>query len=283
MKSLIINIDDAGSSDAVNKAVKKCYLSGGVTGISLIACGERFREACTILHDLGKPEAGVHLTLTGRFTPCTKPSSAIETLTHKGSFAGNYWGFMLLYAQKRLRPEQVYLELSNQVKRVKEEGFRVTHLDSHEHIHMFPGILDITIKLASEFNIPYVRLPLENTAVIRKRFSIIDFLRHAGLKVFSSGAEKVMSRAGIKCNDSFLGHFHSGRIDDDILDFMLENLADGVNELAIHPAVFPPQLLKESQACRNAQKELDTLISGRWKRHADAGKVRLVTHGEAAG
>ena len=284
MKSLIINADDAGYSDAVNEAVRKCYLSGVITGVSVMACGKRFHEACAILRDLGKTEVGVHLTLTGHFTPCTKPFLSIETLLRKGTFVGNYWGFMLLSARKKLKSEQIYLELSNQIKKVKEEGLEVTHLDSHEHIHMFPEVLDVTMRLASEFNIPYMRLPLEKAAVMRKQFRVKDLLRHSGLKVFTSRAKRVASRAHVKCNDAFLGHFHSGRIDDDILTFMVENLADGVNELASHPGIFPRELSEKSPGRhRNAQKELDTLISGRWKRHLDAGGIRLISHRESAG
>jgi predicted glycoside hydrolase/deacetylase ChbG (UPF0249 family) len=283
MKSLIINADDAGSSDAVNEAVKRCYLSGSITGVSVMACGRRFHEACAMLHELGKTEVGVHLTLTGRFAPCTESGSAVKTLLRKGVFVKNYWRFMMLCAQRKPEPEQMQLELSNQIKRVKREGFEVTHLDSHEHIHMFPEVLDVTMRLASEFNIPYIRLPLEKAFVIKKQFLVRDFLRHAALKMFSSRAKKVMSRANVRRNDFFLGHFHSGRIDDDILIFMMQNLPEGINELAVHPAILSQELFEECPRRLNAQRELDMLVSGRWRESVDSGKIRLISHSKAVG
>ncbi|MFH1553150.1 MAG: ChbG/HpnK family deacetylase [Candidatus Omnitrophota bacterium] len=281
MKSLIVNADDVGFSDAINEAARNCYLSGAITGVSVLACGRRFQEACAMLHDLGKTEVGVHLTLTGNLPPCTEQRLEIRTLLRdKDLFVGNYWDLMSLYFRKKLKPEQIHLELANQIRRVKGEGLKVTHLDSHEHIHMFPEVLKITRALAEEFDVPYIRLPLENGAVIRKQFSLKDLLRHAGLKAFTLRSKGIFSGTQVKSNDFFMGHFHSGRIDDDILTFMMENLAEGVTELAVHPAVMSRELLEESPWHRNAQKELDTLINGGWRARTRAGDIRLISHSQ---
>ncbi|MFC1480070.1 carbohydrate deacetylase [Candidatus Omnitrophota bacterium] len=281
MKSLIVNADDVGFSDAINEAAKDCYLAGAITGVSVLACGRRFQEACAMLRDLGKTEVGVHLTLTGNLPPCTEQRLEVRTLLRdKDLFVGNYWGFMALYFRKKLEAGQIHLELANQIRRVKDEGLNVTHLDSHEHIHMFPEVLKITRALAEEFDVPYIRLPLEEVGVIRKRFLLKDLLRHAGLKAFGLTSKGILSGAQVKCNDFFLGHFHSGRIDDDILIFMMENLADGITELAVHPAVMSRELLEESPWHRNAQKELETIIDGRWRKRIGAGGIRLVSHSQ---
>ena len=279
---MIINVDDVGLSDAINGAAKECYLSGAITGVSVIACGRRFREACAVLRDLGKTETGVHLTLTGGLRPCTGDLSLINSLLRKnGTFVRGYMNLAVLYSLGRIAAGQIYLELGNQIKRLKEEGLRVTHLDSHEHIHMFPPVLKVAVTLAHEFDIPYIRLPREVPAVIRKRFSVRDLLRLAGLKAFTPGAERTISRAQVKCNAAFLGHFHSGRIDDDILCFMMKNLAEGVNELAVHPGVMSRELMDESPWHRNAPVELDALLNGRWRKIADSGKIPLISHREA--
>lgn len=281
-KKLIVNVDDVGLSDAVNEAAEKCYRENAITGVSVMVCGKRFQDAASMLRRLGKTEVGVHLTLAGKFPPCTQNRSAIKSLlSGEGTFVRNYRRFMLHYFQRRLNPDEIYLELANQIKKVRAEGLEVTHLDSHEHVHMIPAVLKITLRLANEFGVPYIRLPLEGAAVFRKQFKARDLARHAALKVFAARAKKAISGAGLYCNDAFLGHFHSGRINDDILCFMMENLPGGVTELALHPAVMSPRLLEDSPWHRNAPVELDALLNGKWRKAAETNGARLVTHKEA--
>jgi predicted glycoside hydrolase/deacetylase ChbG (UPF0249 family) len=282
MKSLIINADDVGLSDSINKAVERCYSSGVITGTSVIGCGRRVREAAGMLRDLGKTEVGAHLTLTGQFEPCTKDASNIKTLLFgKGVFHGDYGRFMRLCSAGKIDIGQVYIELASQIKRIKGEGLEITHLDSHEHVHMFPEVLEVVMTLAEEFKIPYIRLPLEDPVVIKKQFKVRDLLRYGGLRMFALRAKKKLFRKNFDADGNFLGHFHSGRIDDDILFFMITHLREGVSELAVHPGVMSPELLEESPWHRNAQREMDALINGRWKTFADSEGVRLVTHKEA--
>jgi predicted glycoside hydrolase/deacetylase ChbG (UPF0249 family) len=283
MRSLIVNADDVGLSDGVNEAVRRSYLSGAITGVSVMACGRCFREAAAMLRDLEKPETGVHLTLTGGFFPCTKTASKIKSLLNKrGAFPGDYWAFMARYFRKKTRMDEIYLELVNQIKKVKEEGLTITHLDSHEHVHIFPGVLKVVVSLAKEFNIPYIRLPLERTVVTRIGFRVIDLLRHEGLKAFASRAGKTITAANLKHNDTFLGHFHSGRIDDDVLVFMMKNLAEGVSELALHPGVTSRGVLSDPvHHHSNAPIELDALLNGKWRQLSESEGIRLISHKEA--
>lgn len=282
MKTLIVNADDVGLSDAINEAVKECYRSAAITGSSVISCGRKFPEGSGMLREAGRAEAGVHLALTGGFTPCAGKADDVNTLLgDSGTFVKDYPAFFQLYFGKKLNPDEIYLELAGQIKKVMDEGIKVTHIDSHEHIHMLPGILAVVIKLAKEFDVPYIRVPLEKWENTGKKFRPKDLLRHAALKPFASRAKKAIAGAGLKCNDAFLGHFHSGRIDDDILCFMMQNLADGVNELAVHPGVASPKLAKDSPWHSNAPKELDALLNGRWREVASSLGVRLISHSEA--
>ena len=40
-------------------------------------------------------------------------------------------------------------------------GFSISHLDSHQHLHMFPGLWNITLQLSNKYNIPIIRIPAE--------------------------------------------------------------------------------------------------------------------------
>lgn len=278
MKRLIINADDAGLSGEINSAIKKCFERGVITGTSLIASGESFSQACDMLKEIGKSDAGVHLTLTGCLKPCTKIPSAVATvLEDRKAFPESYFGFMARYYRGIIHPEHVYLEFANQIQKVISRGFTVTHLDSHEHVHMFPGVLKVVIALAKEYSIPYVRLPLEPWSVICKDFGLKDLLRHAALKAFALSAKRLIKKSDIKCNDFFLGHFHSGRLNEEILDFMLEKMPEGVTELAVHPAVESPDFLKKFPWYKNASKEMEILTEGFLRQKALDKGIEIVS------
>ncbi|MCK4851650.1 MAG: ChbG/HpnK family deacetylase [Candidatus Omnitrophica bacterium] len=283
MKSLIINADDCGLSEEINQAVEICYRAGSITGVSIMSPGACFQPAARMLRNTGKTDVGVHLTLTGNLPPCAEDRAGVGTLLGRnGKFLPDYKSFGSRYLLRGIRQDQVYRELKAQIEQILEQGLSITHLDSHEHVHVFPGVFKVTLKLAEEFNIPYIRIPRENLSVITRSFSIKDLMRYAGLNGLAASAGARISRSGRKYNNAFWGHFHSGRIDDDILCFIMENLGQGVNELAVHPAVASREFLEEFPWHRNARKELGALMDGRWKTCLDPGDVRLVSHRQAA-
>jgi len=281
MKFLIINADDCGFSDSLNEAVERCYRCGRITGVSVMAVGARFQQAAEMLRNIGRTDVGVHMTLTGSLPPCTEDRSRIDTILNKdGTFPADYKSFGLRYLLRKIRPGQVYLEFREQIEKVLKEGLSVTHLDSHEHVHMFPELFDVTLKLASEFKIPYIRIPLENPAAIKKSFAIKDLARYGGLRVFALRGRKLIAGTSLKYNDVFCGHFHSHRIDDGILSAMIGNISEGVSELAVHPSVLSGDLVKRFPQYRNAHIELDALINGRWKERLESERISLVSHKE---
>ncbi|MFH1305198.1 MAG: ChbG/HpnK family deacetylase [Candidatus Omnitrophota bacterium] len=261
-KQLIINADDVGLSGAINAAVKTCYEKEAITGVSVMADGRCFKEAASMLRELGKPEVGIHLAYP---------------------VPGGVRNFAALYFSGGLDLADVYQMFSRQIKKARNAGLEITHMDSHEHIHMFPAVLKILAALAVEFKIPYIRLSLEKGSVLRKRFNAKDILRHMALKPFALLGKRFLSREGIKHNDAFWGHFHAGRINDDVLCFIMRNLVPGVNELAVHPGIMSPELLKDSPWHKNAQQETTALLEGKWRALAAVADIRLVTHKEVVG
>ncbi|MGB3082949.1 MAG: ChbG/HpnK family deacetylase [Candidatus Omnitrophota bacterium] len=262
MKSLIINADDVGFSDAINEAAKECFLAGSITGVSLMTRGARFDEAASMLREIGKKDAGVHLTLTG---PC-------------GTFAESYRDLAMRYFLGKVDLDEIYAELSGQIKKVRDAGLEVTHLDGHEHVHMFPDILRLTIRLAKEYGVPYIRFPLEVSSIMMKSFSLKDLVRHFSLAAFIPVGKKCLQASGLKCNEYFFGHFHAGRIDSEVFRFMLDNLREGVTELAVHPSVRSESFYRESPWYKNTGEEFNALIEKGWKELLPALGILLVPH-----
>lgn len=281
MKTLIINADDAGLSDAVNKAAVKGLTEGAVTGASIMSCGEYFPDACETFKRAGITSVGAHLTLTGQFRPVSSNPKQIKTLlSEAGTFPAGWPDLVKRYYAGRLNMVEAYIELYSQVRKIISSGLRVTHIDSHEHVHLLPGILKVAIKIAGDFDVPYIRIPRENIRMITKDFNARDLLRFLALKAMLPGAGRAVRREGIMCNDAFLGHFHAGRIDDEVLSFAVDGLAEGVNEMAVHPAITSQELLEASPWHKNAHVELDALLNGKWKDKLAEKGIKLATHEE---
>lgn len=281
MKKLIINADDAGLSDSVNEAVRKLYEAGAITGTSLIAVGRRFQDASKMLKQIGRPEVGAHLTLTGNFHPAQESSRVRSLLTKGETFYSSYLKLLFEYYMKRLVMYEVKIEFEEQIKRILDEGLTITHLDSHEHVHIFPGIFRIIADLAIKFDIPFVRIPLEPSEVKGKDFSLKDLARYTGLRHFTLKAEKIVRSLELNTSDAFFGHFHAGRVNFDVLKFFVEKIKPGVAELAIHPAVMSRELLEESPWHRNAQVEMESVMSEKWREEVSSYGVELVSHKKA--
>jgi len=56
---------------------------------------------------------------------------------------------------------EVEKELSAQIKLVKDSGIRISHLDSHKHLHQLTGISKVAGNLAKKFGIQRIRCTLE--------------------------------------------------------------------------------------------------------------------------
>ncbi|MDP8299168.1 MAG: ChbG/HpnK family deacetylase [Candidatus Tantalella remota] len=279
VKNLIVNADDIGLSASINEAARDCYNSGSITGVSVISCGSAFREGAAILRDIKKTDVGVHLTLTGGFPPREKETSRIKgLLAGKRSFVKGYGPFLVKYLRGTLKTDEIYRELKAQVSRVKDVGLTITHLDSHEHVHMLPPVLKVTLELAKEFDVPYIRLPLEPSGAAGVDLSMKDLARYAGLKVFAYASKKRLVSGTTGCNDAFLGHFHSGRMNKEILLKLLDIVPEGVCELAMHPGVMSPKLIETSPWHRNAQQELDILLDEGWMSRIEERGITLVSH-----
>src|SRR2546430_17183101 len=61
----------------------------------------------------------------------------------------------------RLDPGHVAAECVAQLARLREAGVRVTHIDSHRHVHALPGVWGVVIETARREGVPVVRVPLE--------------------------------------------------------------------------------------------------------------------------
>lgn len=153
---IVINADDLGRSDNVNRAVLDAFHRGLITSASMMANVPGFEDAvAAIMASAIQDRIGVHLNLT-QGAPLSIP---IRHLPRFCSPSGelNPRGATLW----RLSPDEdqaIETEFAAQIDAVIARGIRPSHLDSHQHFHTQWPISPILIRLARRYGVPAVRL-----------------------------------------------------------------------------------------------------------------------------
>ena len=277
MKYLIVTADDFGLSKSINEGIVKAHRDGIVTSISLMPAGWAFEDALERAKAIGLKEAGAHLALT-ETSALTEPSKVPTLAAKNGKFQKNHIRFFLNLFLKRIDRGHIYVELREQLNRIKNSGITVTNISSHEHIHMMPAILDIFIELAKEYKIPAIRFPRNDRLFFT--FGAKKIVRKLILLWMEQGMNKMLKNSSLAYTDNFLGFLDSGNLREETLTDMLESLSEGVTELVCHPGFLSPEVLDRCIFYSDCETELAALTSRKVKNLiADKG-IRLIRYGE---
>ncbi len=216
LKRLIVTADDVGLDPGMTAGAIEAHRHGIVTACSIVANGRAFEDAVARLRDVPTLEAGVHLTLVEE-----------RSLTTGEPMPRNWVRFLLS------RRGDVEGEMRLQIEKVLAAGVKVTHLNSHQHLHMLPSLLALVHRLADEYRIGYVRTINDRGGPIGVRraiFAALSFGVRTGFSRSSRPAEAgPHTEATIGVVEA--GHLTSARLID-----LLEHV-DGTTELVTHPGI----------------------------------------------
>jgi chitin disaccharide deacetylase len=256
LKHLIINADDFGFTRDVNAGIVHAHREGVLTSTTLMANGDAFEDAVRLARETPSLDIGCHLVLiqghaltTGQRFPDTPQEAIAGFLKPKGRF-------------------NVYQELRTQIEKIIAAGIRPTHLDSHKHSHIFPTIFRVVVRLAQEFGIPYVRLPLDTTTP------------YASVPCAMLGPvyRRMALRRDVRMTDHFLGFRLTGSFDEASFQAALAALPEGTTEFMCHPGFLGNELRAASTRLKESRvRELEALTSPRIREFMDATGVRLAT------
>lgn len=143
---VVINADDFGLSVDVDSTIIRFAESGAISSASLMAVGNGFdRAAAWAAAHQDKFPVGVHLCLSDKLRPLTLAHGLIDS---NGCFCS------LRYLVRRtfcraLSLDAIREEWMMQIDRVRSRGISPTHLDSHQHVHILPGIADLVVEIAA--------------------------------------------------------------------------------------------------------------------------------------
>jgi predicted glycoside hydrolase/deacetylase ChbG (UPF0249 family) len=166
---LIVNADDLGMSDNVNREVFRWMEAGSVTSATLMANGPAVEAATKGTRDFPHCSFGVHLVLT-QFRPLTRDPRLAFLLDAAGEFNGRRdlvepWSLLL-------RPDvlaAIHAEWSAQVACLRALGVEPTHIDSHHHVHTIPALFPVVKRIQAESGIRRLRIPVDLFDGVRHR------------------------------------------------------------------------------------------------------------------
>jgi len=243
VKQLIVNADDFGLTENVNRGILDAHRDGIVTSATLMANGIAFESAAAASKRFYRLGIGVHLNLTDGAP--VADATQIRTLVDRGGrlhmTPARLWAGI---ATGRVSLADIELELRAQIKKVIGTGVRPTHFDGHKHIHVLPAVSEIVIRLAREFGVPAVRCPMEQTVhaslPVRSHgplaiSRIKQYLVSRAVSAMARNFRRKLEQTGLLSPARFYGISDTGFLDASAIRRILASLPHGSSELMCHP------------------------------------------------
>lgn len=242
-KKFILNADDLGLSNNINKGVIDGYNSGVLKSASLCANGEAFDAVINeIIPECPDLCIGVHLNII-EGKALSEPSK-ISLLVDKNGYFNNSYTQLMSKSNKKDFIAQLEIEFRAQIEKIKQH-LNPAHIDSHVHTHGIPKIFELTCKLAQEYDIPYIRTQYEKpyiTPLLNKHLNLkypINQLKVILLNSFTKKNKKTLEKySKLKTNDYLVGVSYTGMMDNNTVENGLRIFKKDENilvESLIHP------------------------------------------------
>ncbi len=272
-RRLVINADDLGFSDGVNRGIFQAYDDGVVTSASLMVGLPGWDDALRRVRVAPFIGIGLHLNvLVGE--PLTDAPSLIDQGT------GRFLSLAALAGRAvtgRIVEREVRDECEAQLSRLLDAGVRVTHIDSHRHPHALPGLWRPVVEVARDHRIPVVRVPIEPAWVNPGdwRATIKKLALRASHVVAARGSPTV---AGPR-------HFYGVSLQGGTclrrrLLRLIDRMPDGTAEIMVHPGYPDDVLYAMDSYSWQRLPEIDVLCGPELREQLVRRGIELVHFGE---
>jgi len=159
---IIINADDCGYNEFVNEHIKAAINKGKVSSTTIMANMEGVDGAFALYEEFhNKVSFGVHLNIT-EGSPILKSKLLID----KGFYhvvdgeiffdpiKAESYRFKTMPQNMR---DEVYKEFRAQIEALIKGGVKISHIDSHHHIHTSVSMMGIVKQLSDDYGIKKIR------------------------------------------------------------------------------------------------------------------------------
>src|SRR5438445_686312 len=149
MKRLIVNADDFGLAESVNRGIIVAHRDGILTSTSLLANGSAFDQAIALSRQFPRISVGVHLNIS-QGKPVSPAARISRLVNERGELHLSPFRLWMRILTRKIALEEIRTEFRAQILKVFDAGLTPTHLDGHLHVHILPQLSSIVIALTRE-------------------------------------------------------------------------------------------------------------------------------------
>ncbi|MBM3463585.1 MAG: carbohydrate deacetylase [Armatimonadetes bacterium] len=245
MKRLIVHADDFNLTPGVNQGILEAFRDGIVRSTSIMINLPGLEASLEALDEHPDLDVGLHVNLT-MGSPLL-PAGQVATLVRPDGTFHRRPGEVT----PGMDPAEAEAEIRAQVARAEQVGLRLTHLDSHHHLHEHPEITRVLIAIARE--------------------------RGLALRAYD-GSRARIREAGIPTPDHIVIEFYGeDAVNEENFLSVLQQLKNGTTELCCHPAVPDDRLKNLSSYAAPREQERKVYTSERVKAALQEHGVRLAS------
>ena len=156
---------------------------------------------------------------------------------------------------------------------------KITHLDSHQHLHLLPGIAGVVAEIGQKTGIRRIRIPGE--VIMPGVRSASPLRRWQGRMIFRLAAKRrrEFQNAGFACPDHFIGFERGGNFNLDNWLALIPRLREGVTEVMVHPGVDSGALQSATHWGYHWEEELAALINPQVRVSLEKHGIQLINYG----
>lgn len=247
MRRLIVNADDYGRTEGINRGTIEAHRNGIVTSATVMilepAAAVGIRRS---LLEAPRLALGLHCMLTGGGSPASDPA-LLPTLAPGGRFARNAEALPAV-----LDAGEIRRELEAQIALFEEAaGKPPSHLDSHHHCALHPAVEPIFGSIARERGIP--------------------------ARAASASARHALRESGVRVPDFFFDGFYAQGATVENLLSIIDSLPEGSSELMCHPGHADRELRAGSSYAGERESEIRALTDPRVRAKLEERRVALIS------
>jgi predicted glycoside hydrolase/deacetylase ChbG (UPF0249 family) len=155
---IIVNADDFGANRENFEATVDCFASGGLTSATIIPQMPASPDALRFAREHPEFSFGVYLTLTGdgEERPLADPA-AVPSLVDSAGRLRPTRDVRLDALMGRLSTNEIEVEVAAQLEAVRSHGVRISHVDSHRHLHKLAPFHEALRRALPRYGIRRVR------------------------------------------------------------------------------------------------------------------------------
>jgi len=238
-KRVIVNADDFGLCETVNTAIISIFKAHNLNSTTMMVNMPGTLHAVELAKENPALQVGLHFCITEG-----SALTGVSTLTDREGKFLNRAELLMRLIQFRVKKSDIRNEFVAQLDKFDSFGIPISHIDSHQHLHMAPQVFAAITPLVESRELPMrIVCPSIRHSLVMKR----------PLKYFKQVVNKAISkvlkaRFVGKSNDCLISIFDLdgfAGIDSNIYERLISETGDHeVVELMVHPFSLGKDMLE---------------------------------------